>query len=402
MRVNKIISLAAILVIAFLGTTSVSAQSDWKKLGEKEVSHNIDHDTITANDDDLRVRELRISVEKAPIRFTRVVLNYKDGVKQELEFLEDVQVGNFTRSINVQGDGHVIKSVDLWYETASLGGKKARVSVYGRNLTPNVNPNVSTGVTAARVNDDWKELGEKEVSFNVDHDTITANDDDLRVREIRISVKNAPVKFTRVVLNYKDGVKQELDFLEDVQVGMFTRSINVEGDGHVIKSIDFWYETASLGGKKARVTVYGRNTASPATTVSSTVPSINAIPVTGTNVVTMAPTTVRAMGEWKELGEKEVSFNVDHDTITANDDDLRIRELRISVKNAPVKFTRVVVNYKDGTRKEQAFLEDVQVGTFTRTINIEGDGHVIKSIDFWYETASLGGKKARVTVYGRG
>jgi hypothetical protein len=246
------ISVLSVLLTVLL-TTAVLAQADWKKLGEKEVSHNIDHDTITANDDDLRVRELRISVENAPVKFTKVVLNYKDGMKQELEFLEDVQVGKYTRSITIEGDGHQIKSVDFWYETDSLGGQKAKVAVYGRNATPNV----SAAPVAAQGK--WKELGEKEVSFNVDHDTITANDDDLRVREIRISVKNAPVKFTRVVLNYKDGMKQELEFLEDVQIGRESRSIAVQGDGHVIKSIDFWYETDSLGGKKARVTVHGRS-----------------------------------------------------------------------------------------------------------------------------------------------
>jgi hypothetical protein len=49
-----------------------------------------------------------------------------------VEFLEDVQIGNFTRSITIEGDGHAIKSVDFWYETDSLGGKKARVTVHGR------------------------------------------------------------------------------------------------------------------------------------------------------------------------------------------------------------------------------------------------------------------------------
>ena len=60
-------------------------------------------------------------------------LNYKDGQKQELEFLEDLQVGKDSRSITIEGDGHVIKTVDLWYETDSLGGKKAKVTVYGHS-----------------------------------------------------------------------------------------------------------------------------------------------------------------------------------------------------------------------------------------------------------------------------
>ena len=105
---------------------------------------------------------------------------------------------------------------------------------------------------------DWRKLGEKSVSFNIDHDRINAQSKG-RIREIHLAVRNAPVKFKRVVLNYMDGERKELEYLEDVQVGQESRSITIEGDGHVIKSVDFWFETDSLRGKKAKVTVYGRS-----------------------------------------------------------------------------------------------------------------------------------------------
>ncbi len=116
---------------------------------------------------------------------------------------------------------------------------------------------LAAGATMATAQE-WRKLGEKDVNFSVDHDTIVASDKG-GIREVHMSVKYAPVKFQRVVINYKDGMKQELEYLEDVQVGTFSSSINIEGDGHIIKSIDFWYETDSLGGKKAKVTVFGRS-----------------------------------------------------------------------------------------------------------------------------------------------
>ena len=113
------------------------------------------------------------------------------------------------------------------------------------------------GATAASAQD-WKKLGEKDVDFHVDHDKIGAESKG-HIREIRLRVMNAPIKFKRVVINYKDGEKKELEYLDDVQVGQDSTSITIDGDGHVIKTIDFWYETDSLGGKKAKVTVYGRS-----------------------------------------------------------------------------------------------------------------------------------------------
>ena len=115
---------------------------------------------------------------------------------------------------------------------------------------------VAAGVTAVSAQD-WVKLGEKKVNFKLDHDTIQATGKG-KIREIHMRVMNAPVKFTRVVINYRDGEKKELDYLEDVQVGTDSRSITIEGDGHVIKSIEFWYKTDAFGGKKAKVAVYGR------------------------------------------------------------------------------------------------------------------------------------------------
>ena len=104
---------------------------------------------------------------------------------------------------------------------------------------------------------EWKKLGQKDVNFGIDHDTISASGKG-KIREIHMSVRYSPVKLKRVVINYKDGTKQDLEYLEDLAVGKESRAITIEGDGHVIKSIDLWYETDAMAGKKAKITVYGR------------------------------------------------------------------------------------------------------------------------------------------------
>lgn len=122
------ITLFLILAVAAVG---LSAQSDWIKLGEKDVDFGVDHDTIGAESKGA-IREIHLRVMNAPVKFRKVVINYKDGEKKELEYLEEVEVGRDSRSITIEGDGHKIKSVDLWYETDKMGGKKAKVTVYGR------------------------------------------------------------------------------------------------------------------------------------------------------------------------------------------------------------------------------------------------------------------------------
>ena len=131
MLIRNILISSMVLLAVAAGAAVVSAQDGWRKIGEKDVNFNVDHDTISASDKG-KIKEIRFSVRNAPIKFRKVVVNYKDGTKQELEFLEDVKLDQDTRSITIEGDGHVISSVDVWYETDSLGGKKAKITAYGR------------------------------------------------------------------------------------------------------------------------------------------------------------------------------------------------------------------------------------------------------------------------------
>jgi hypothetical protein len=119
-----------ILCFVALGAATASAQ-EWRKLGQKDVNFTIDHDTINASGKG-KIREIHMSVKYSPIKLKRVVINYKDGTKQDLEYLEDLQVGKESRDITIEGDGHVINRIDLWYETDAMSGKKAKVTVYGR------------------------------------------------------------------------------------------------------------------------------------------------------------------------------------------------------------------------------------------------------------------------------
>ncbi len=132
MTIRKIIVPFLLVLIALAGSSMASAQGgDWKKLGEKDVDFHIDHDRIIARDKG-GIREVHFSVKHAPVKFQKVVINYRNGEKQDVDFLEDVKLGGETKSITIEGTGRRIDSIDLWYETNSLGGKKAKVTVYGR------------------------------------------------------------------------------------------------------------------------------------------------------------------------------------------------------------------------------------------------------------------------------
>lgn len=118
---------------------------------------------------------------------------------------------------------------------------------------------VVVGLGASAASAQWREIGSKEVDYNVDHDTmnITAMKGDFR--RIRIGVSRAPVRFIRVVLTYGNGRTQEIPIRSLIRAGGFSRNIDLQGRERVINKVEFWYESASLRRQKAVVTLYGRD-----------------------------------------------------------------------------------------------------------------------------------------------
>src|SRR5688500_14799178 len=107
MKRQTMIILLMVALFIVGGTTLASAQSGWKRLGDEVVNFDIDHDMINISDSG-RFRELRLRVDDAPIKFRRVVITYRDGTKQDVEYLEDVPLGTDSRVIAIPGDGHTI------------------------------------------------------------------------------------------------------------------------------------------------------------------------------------------------------------------------------------------------------------------------------------------------------
>jgi hypothetical protein len=131
MSFRKLFIPLTLLLFFVAGAATVSAQ-EWRKLGQKDVNFTIDHDTINASGKG-KIREIHMVTKYAPVTLKRVVINYKDGTNQDVDFAENLEVGKASRAITIQGDGHVINRIDLWYVTDAMKGKKAKITVYGRS-----------------------------------------------------------------------------------------------------------------------------------------------------------------------------------------------------------------------------------------------------------------------------
>ena len=134
MSVRKLIIPFMLSMLVLAGAVAANAQGggDWKRLGEKDVSFGIDHDRISANGHGA-IRELHFVVKNNPIRFTKIVINYKNGEHQDVDYAEELVLDKESRAITVEGSGRKISSIDVWYSTDAMNGKHAKLTVYGRS-----------------------------------------------------------------------------------------------------------------------------------------------------------------------------------------------------------------------------------------------------------------------------
>lgn len=120
--------------------TSLSVQAQkvgrWEKLGERTVDLTVDRDifrcahkgTFTA---------IRFHVEKAPVNFLRVMVEYANGNNDNLNFSQLVPAGGTSRYLDLNGNKRIIKQITVFYKALPKRGthklKKANVEVWGRH-----------------------------------------------------------------------------------------------------------------------------------------------------------------------------------------------------------------------------------------------------------------------------
>jgi hypothetical protein len=141
MQMKKGLSVFALLVLVFGCSQLVNAQRNrrdrgdrnpWIHLGDKHVDGHADHDKISIGRSEGRFRQLQIRVYDAPVEFQRVVVHFKNGADEELQFRERINAGGQTQPLDLRGYERVIKSVEFWYEKARWGERRPTVALFGR------------------------------------------------------------------------------------------------------------------------------------------------------------------------------------------------------------------------------------------------------------------------------
>jgi hypothetical protein len=133
MRMLQLPLVMMTLLTSLCAAGFTGADDTWMLLGSCTVSAGADHDTLAVIGENTVVGKLQLRVKGTAVRFQRIVVRYDDRDDDRIELSRDeIPAGGESRTIDLREHDRVVRSVDLWYDAESLGGRRAVVEVYGR------------------------------------------------------------------------------------------------------------------------------------------------------------------------------------------------------------------------------------------------------------------------------
>jgi hypothetical protein len=104
--------------------------------------------------------------------------------------------------------------------------------------------------------------------------------------------------------------------------------------------------------------------------------------------------------QWVLIGERKVSFLIDHDVIQTTGKD-NYSKLRVKVKDSPVHIIDMDVYFENGDKFDVALKQNIPKGGESRVIDLPGGNRNVRKIEFWYETKGLRKGRGTVQVWGQ-
>jgi hypothetical protein len=222
----------------------------------------------------------------------------------------------------------------------------------------------------------WELLGQRQVAFNVERDTISGRGQG-RFSVIRICVANNAVRFREVEVVFANGERQQLPIDWGLRPGQCSQNLELRGEARRIDQVNLVYNSVPNFRGRATVSIYGLH-------------------------MQMGPGPGMPGGQpgtWNVMGRKIVGFMVDRDSISAQGEG-RFRAVRLCVTRNGVHFRDVDIVFGNGERRNLPVNRFIRPGECTPALDLPGDERRIREVSMVYNTIPNFRGQAVVTLYG--
>lgn len=389
----------ALLAAAVLFACQAPAHAnEWEILGRRNVNIAGDHDTIPVGLKG-KYKKIKLKVVGNAIHVADLKVHFANGSVQDVSVRANIPKGGETRVIDLPGAARVIKKITMTYRTKMrklLRRGKAEVIVFGKKVTGGVTvvpPPAVAKKPLAPVQ--WVLLGSRDVKFKAEKDTIPVTAGAGLFKKIKLKVQTNAVHVIDLKVHFVNGEVTDVSIRKDIAKGGETRVIDLPGAARHIKKIVLRYKSKTgwkgLVRGHASVKVFGKK-------------------IVGTGGVVVAPPTpkpaapVAQPGKWERLGERQVKWRAERDTIMVTAAEGRFTALKFKVRTADIHMLDMKVHFANGDVQDVGLRFKIAAGSESRVIDLPGNKRVIKKVVFVYKKS--GGalkrlKRAFVALWGR-
>lgn len=116
-----------------LAEAKTAMAKKWVLLGTKKVDYALDRDVMHLGAHEGVYVAIKLKVVDGGLNMHKMVVEYGNGTRDEIEVRHNFSRGSETRIIDLQGGVRIIRSITFWYDTKNYSGRKAKILVYGRH-----------------------------------------------------------------------------------------------------------------------------------------------------------------------------------------------------------------------------------------------------------------------------
>lgn len=110
--------------------------------------------------------------------------------------------------------------------------------------------------------------------------------------------------------------------------------------------------------------------------------------------------TPESLDGWRKLGERSLDADASRDSIRAGIDEGKFSSLRFVLQHGKLEIKTVTITYGDGTSLTIPATFGFGHGVTSRAIDLPGEAHAIRKVDFAYENKNRG-HAAQIEVWAR-
>ena len=374
------------LTLFCLFVSAFSCAEEWILLGERKVDRSLDVDVIPVSRQEI-LSKIQIRISDKPVQVFDLKVHFRNGTFYDVPIQRNFNAGESSRIIDLPGQNRSVSQVSIKYRTAAFGRRKATLQLWGIKTVYSNKGNHHPGKDYPNKGNSvkWEYLGSKDVSRGHDRDVIniTARQGSFQAVRLQVTESDIYLKSYHIVFANGENVNGVVNAF--ISANSYTPTLDLPGRNRIIQKVVLNYSSVKRRG--AKVHLWGLQRTNSHNNDSYHKPHNPQKHLTD---------------EWHLLGQRQVDFRRDFDTVHAQGIKRFAKKIQIRVRGQAVQIKDVKVFFENGSFADLSVGEVIREGG--RIVrDLPGDVRRIDRIQFVYKSKRRfsRGEKAIVEVWAK-